>query len=49
MKPSKFLLVRLRKHDDAEVSVIIEFDGLMIEVDDGWLKRFDGSAALEAD
>ena len=31
------------------VSVIIEFDGLMIEVDDGWLKRFDGSAALEAD
>ena len=32
-----------------DMSVIIEFDGLMIEVDDGWLKRFDGSAALEAD
>ena len=28
------------------VSVIIEFDGLMIAVDDGWLKRFDGSDAL---
>ena len=32
----------------ARVSVIIEFDGLMIEVDDGWLERFNGSAALEA-
>ena len=33
--------------DAGYMSVIIEFDGLMIEVDDGWLDRFDGSAALE--
>ena len=35
-------------HLHLQLSVIIEFDGVMIEVDDGWLERFNGSAALEA-
>ena len=41
-------LVMMLRQAPAWVSVIIEFDGVMIEVDDGWLERFNGSAALEA-